>query len=337
MASRTGPRAAWACSGVGPRVWTAWARAWSWSVSGMASRTGRVRLAVRRAGRRYGAEDGPRAAWACSGVSLGAEGLDGLGQGLELVGVGGLADGVEDGTEKALDILGLSGAGQRHGRSTQGAGGQGVDLIAVQRELAEEGIADRCAAGGQVPRARTEASDLGSSVPSKSSRPRSAPRWSRRRAVAPRSSHSTRSGEADGHDRGDADQRSGPTEAVAREISASARWRCSSAARRSASARCRCSSVPLPRPRHAPARGDTALGVGALALLVCDLPGASSSRWCWASRRPRLAWAAISASPTPRCSPVISSMRRRRARPAACAPLPGAGRAGSGGPRAGRA
>ena len=53
MASRTGPRAAWACSGVGPRVWTAWARAWSWSGSvvwRMASRTG------------------PRAAWACSGV-----------------------------------------------------------------------------------------------------------------------------------------------------------------------------------------------------------------------------------------------------------------------------
>ena len=40
-------------------------------------------------GRRMAARTGPRAAWACSGSSRGAEGLDGLGQGPELVGIGG--------------------------------------------------------------------------------------------------------------------------------------------------------------------------------------------------------------------------------------------------------
>ena len=110
MASRTGPRAAWACSGVslGPRVWTAWARAWSSvGVGGLAD----------------GVEDGAEGGLGLLGRELGAEGLDGLGQGLELVGVRGLADGVEDGAEGGLGLLGQLGAEGLDGL------GQGLELV----------------------------------------------------------------------------------------------------------------------------------------------------------------------------------------------------------------
>ena len=52
-----------------------------------------------------GVEDGVEAAWACSGV-MDAEGLDELGQGLERPIFRGLADGVEDGAEGGLGLLG---------------------------------------------------------------------------------------------------------------------------------------------------------------------------------------------------------------------------------------
>ena len=49
---------------------------------------------------------GPRADLGLLGRELGSEGLDGLRQGLEQVGVGGLADGVEHGTEGGMGLLG---------------------------------------------------------------------------------------------------------------------------------------------------------------------------------------------------------------------------------------
>ena len=148
---RPGP----ARASLGPRVWTAWARAWSadggWS-GGWRRGRGRGRPGPARG------KPGP-------------EGLDGLGQGLELVGIGGLADGVEDRAEEPLDGSGVrtqpEGAQDRCRSS-----GQGVDLIAIQRELLEEGVTDGGVAGGQIPKARTEASDarIVGTLPSKSSR-----------------------------------------------------------------------------------------------------------------------------------------------------------------------
>ena len=201
-------------------------------------------------------------------------------------------------------------AGRRHARSRRVPRRQRVDLIAVQRELAQERVADRGRAVGEIPQGADRGSgSSGRRCPRSRAGSRSGRRWSRRRAACARSCVPCIAGEADCARRR---CRPEPVDGVS-ERSRSARWRCS--------------RQPAPRPRAAVVRRRPGLGLGALRcssaarLRVGTLRAAQrsacrvESRWCWASR-PASPPERSSASSDARCSP-RSSIARRRARRAA--------------------